>query len=83
MHRLVCYNDDNVCDFKVAKERVYRKEVASMNTEHEPGLPLGILPILEECPKWRLLADIMEEIELELNSSLTEGNRWIFWECIA
>ncbi|RUS27510.1 hypothetical protein BC938DRAFT_483143 [Jimgerdemannia flammicorona] len=56
--------------FSVAKERVYLKEVEFINTKPERGIPPGIKPILEECPKWQLLANIMEEIEFEIEESI-------------
>ncbi|CAG8727296.1 18554_t:CDS:1, partial [Acaulospora morrowiae] len=65
--------------FTVAKRRVYvRSGSTSTVSETDKAkkhdfLP-GIEPILEELPKWGLLADVLNEIELEIESSSDSVN---------
>ena len=39
------------------------------DAERKKGLPPGVEPVLEEQPKWALLADVLEEIEVDLHWS--------------
>ncbi|EMC94889.1 hypothetical protein BAUCODRAFT_73572 [Baudoinia panamericana UAMH 10762] len=49
--------------FDTAKRRVYTGRIAegTATTEHD-----GLNPVLEELPKWNLLAEILEEIERDV-----------------
>ena len=52
--------------FKTAKRRVYTgKPINSEVPEASGALPNPLRPVLEEQPKWTLLADILEEIDRE------------------
>ncbi|KAL8866014.1 MAG: hypothetical protein Q9174_006553 [Haloplaca sp. 1 TL-2023] len=50
--------------FETAKRRVYSGKAAEGQTLPASGaLPDSLRPVLEEQPKWSLLADVLEEIE--------------------
>ena len=48
--------------FDTAKRRVYTGKIAETSTTEKDGLN----PVLEEMPKWGLLAEILEEIERDV-----------------
>jgi DNA excision repair protein ERCC-4 len=48
--------------FTVAKERIYRVVVPDPTAKHSNPLP-QIVPVLEENPKWKLLHQVLSEIE--------------------
>lgn len=52
--------------FELGKRRVYSGEItlAELRSTNAP-IPKGIIPNLEEPPKWRVLAEILEEIDRE------------------
>ncbi|PWN35969.1 uncharacterized protein FA14DRAFT_146072 [Meira miltonrushii] len=57
--------------FKEAKARVYRAQDA--NSSKRPSwLPPGIETTLEELPKWRLLREVLDEIEQDIHWSSTD-----------
>ena len=50
--------------FETAKHRVYTGKPISAEAPEDPGLlPDSLRPVLEEQPKWTVLADILDEIE--------------------
>ncbi|KAK2871836.1 hypothetical protein FQN49_002779 [Arthroderma sp. PD_2] len=49
--------------FETAKSRVYRKKGQDKGNASSPDIFDGIEPILEEQPKWAVLAEVLEEIE--------------------
>ncbi|KAL9637810.1 MAG: hypothetical protein Q9164_001973 [Protoblastenia rupestris] len=50
--------------FETAKHRVYTGKPNSAEAPEDPGvLPDSLRPVLEEQPKWTVLADILDEIE--------------------
>lgn len=53
--------------FTTARNRVYRGTLKSKGTSH-PGseIPESVRPVLEEQPKWQILADILQEIEQDI-----------------
>lgn len=55
--------------FSVAKARVYTGTVskAAINSNPIGTIPQTLTPVLEELPKWSLLADVLEEIERDLH----------------
>ncbi|KAG0242467.1 hypothetical protein BGW41_004035 [Actinomortierella wolfii] len=50
--------------FSTARARVFLKQADYVDPD-DPSLPPGMRPILEEQPKWSILSDIMDEIEME------------------
>jgi DNA excision repair protein ERCC-4 len=50
--------------FDTAKRRVYTGKATE--TPHGPGSVDALHPVLEEQPKWALLADVLEEIDRDL-----------------
>lgn len=53
--------------FDTAKRRVYTGKMADGNTFHAAhGIPDSLHPVLEELPKWALLAEILDEIERDM-----------------
>ncbi|KAF9164315.1 hypothetical protein DFQ26_001598 [Actinomortierella ambigua] len=50
--------------FSTARARVFLKQADYVDPD-DPSLPPGMRPILEEQPKWSVLSDIMDEIEME------------------
>jgi DNA excision repair protein ERCC-4 len=49
------------------KEKVVEPEQASTGTWKTDWIPPGIEPVLEEQPKWLLLADVLDEIETDMH----------------
>src|SRR6266568_3622853 len=50
--------------FDTAKRRVYTGKVTNADLNANPNaVPDSLHPVLEEFPKWALLAEILEEIE--------------------
>ncbi|KAF2155713.1 DNA repair endonuclease XPF [Myriangium duriaei CBS 260.36] len=53
--------------FDTAKRRVYTGKMADGNSLHAAhGIPESLHPVLEELPKWALLAEILDEIERDM-----------------
>ncbi|CAG8681451.1 22521_t:CDS:10 [Rhizophagus irregularis] len=68
--------------FSVAKRRVFVRTSTTIPTDNTQKnsyptskLPPGIQPVLEELPKWNLLAEILQEIESDITSHATETSR--------
>lgn len=55
--------------FSVAKARVYTgtPSKAAINNNPMGTIPQSLTPVLEELPKWSLLADVLEEIERDIH----------------
>ncbi|KAF2872985.1 DNA repair endonuclease XPF [Massariosphaeria phaeospora] len=49
--------------FSTAKRRVYTGKVSTADLADPNVVPDGLQPVLEELPKWRQLAEILQEIE--------------------
>lgn len=50
--------------FETAKRRVYSGKLTDQNSKtNSNGVPDSLVPVLEEQPKWAMLAEILEEIE--------------------
>ncbi|KAK7513725.1 hypothetical protein IWZ03DRAFT_315582 [Phyllosticta citriasiana] len=50
--------------FETAKRRVYTGKLNDQNSKtNANGVPDSLVPILEEQPKWGMLAEVLEEIE--------------------
>ncbi|KAJ3100885.1 hypothetical protein HDU97_001875 [Phlyctochytrium planicorne] len=64
--------------FSQARARVYRRreedEPEGEGDDHFPWLPPTLAPSLEEQPKWKVLIDILREIELERRALLSSAN---------
>lgn len=70
--------------FETAKRRVYTGKVAPV-TPANGNIPDSLRPVLEEQPKWALLAEILEEIEMDayLNPTVRDdSNGTILIMCI-
>jgi len=53
--------------FETAKRRVYTGRLNdSQNSNTTHGIPDSLQPVLEELPKWSLLAEILDEIERDM-----------------
>jgi len=52
--------------FTVAKRRVYTGDIKKGDEGAADGIPAGLVPHLEEQPKWAVLAEVLEEIERDL-----------------
>ncbi|GBC02224.1 hypothetical protein RclHR1_04500012 [Rhizophagus clarus] len=68
--------------FSVAKGRVFIRTSTTNPTDNTQKnsysaskLPPGIQPVLEELPKWNLLAETLDEIESDITSHTTETSR--------
>lgn len=55
--------------FSVAKARVFTGTASKATISNNPigSIPLSLTPVLEEQPKWSLLADVLEEIERDIH----------------
>lgn len=55
--------------FTVAKARVYTGTASKAAINNNPigAIPHTLTPVLEELPKWSLLADVLEEIERDIH----------------
>lgn len=51
--------------FEVARRRVYTGKIQDTGAKDVSKLPSGLTPVLEELPKWGVLADILQEIETD------------------
>ena len=62
---------ENMNEPIVAKQDRTVEEIQAIldAAERKKGLPPGVEPVLEEQPKWSLLADVLEEIETALHWS--------------
>ncbi|OCL02634.1 DNA repair protein [Glonium stellatum] len=63
--------------FDTAKRRVYTGKVTSADLNANPNaVPDSLHPVLEEFPKWALLAEILEEIEQDtyFNPIIQDGS---------
>jgi hypothetical protein len=52
----------------------YGEVARSEQSKRKPWLPDGMIPVLEELPKWSLLASVLQEIEEELMRQESLGN---------
>lgn len=52
--------------FATAKRRVYSGKVTGQTASRTDDLPDSVQPVLEELPKWALLAEILQEIETDM-----------------
>ena len=69
--------------FETAKKRVYTGK-ATPNPSEESRIPKSLQPVLEELPKWALLAETLQEIEQDayLNPTIRDdSNRTILIMC--
>ncbi|RIA94468.1 hypothetical protein C1645_796494 [Glomus cerebriforme] len=64
--------------FSVAKRRVFIRtsttnptDSSQKNPYSSSELPPGVQPVLEELPKWNLLAEILQEIESDISHTTT------------
>ena len=54
--------------FSAAKERVYLTSATNKEEISKYGeVPAGITVVLEELPKWRVLKEVLDEIEQEIH----------------
>ena len=63
--------------FETAKRRVYTGRITDkMTTQGTTGIPDKLRPVLEELPKWGVLAEILQEIEQDvyLNPAVTDDS---------
>ncbi|KIV85082.1 hypothetical protein PV11_00817 [Exophiala sideris] len=62
--------------FQTAKARVYRGKTEDSGLLPTSKLPDSLSPVLEEQPKWAVLAEILQEIEIDsyLNPSLRDDS---------
>ncbi|KAI1617421.1 DNA excision repair protein ERCC-4 [Exophiala viscosa] len=62
--------------FQTAKARVYRGKTEDTGALPASKLPDSLTPVLEEQPKWAVLAEILQEIEIDtyLNPSLRDDS---------
>lgn len=62
--------------FQSAKSRVYSGKVEDNNPLPTSKLPDSLRPVLEEQPKWAVLAEVLQEIETEIyfNPALREDS---------
>ncbi|KAJ3298748.1 hypothetical protein HK104_010313 [Borealophlyctis nickersoniae] len=58
--------------FAAARNRVYNKVTGALGNLEE-GIPPGVEPVLEEQPKWRVLKEVMREIEAERKAAELNG----------
>ncbi|KAF9930842.1 hypothetical protein FBU30_011209 [Linnemannia zychae] len=54
--------------FSTAKSRVYLQQEGYQDPDDPNVLP-NMRPILEELPKWNILSEIMDEVELEMHNA--------------
>jgi DNA excision repair protein ERCC-4 len=52
--------------FETAKSRVHRGKLDGLESSSSTGLPDKLEPVLEEQPKWAVLAEVLDEIEQDL-----------------
>ncbi|PNS14061.1 DNA repair protein rad16 [Sphaceloma murrayae] len=52
--------------FDTSKRRVYTGKVEGQKLHAAHGIPDSLHPVLEELPKWALLAEILDEIERDM-----------------
>ncbi|KAL7271536.1 DNA repair protein RAD16 [Rhizina undulata] len=52
--------------FSTAKRRVYTGKASGVSATTD-ALPSGLIPTLEELPKWELLSEVLEEIERDMH----------------
>jgi DNA excision repair protein ERCC-4 len=70
--------DENEDDWDALDEidgRIGVKAAGTTRTEKKSWIPEGMDPVLEELPKWSLLADILQEIEEEMMRQESLGGR--------
>ena len=69
--------------FTVARDRVYSGRAEDKPDASTTKIPEGVKPVLEEQPKWALLADILNEIEYEayFNPASGESNTTVLVMC--
>ena len=69
--------------FQSAKARVYSGKVAEESVLPNSRLPESMRPVLEEQPKWSLLAELLEEIETEnyFNPSRDDSTNTVLVMC--
>ena len=59
--------------FQTAKSRVYRGKIDGNKLSSSTGLPDKLEPVLEEQPKWQVLAEVLDEIERDLYHNPVAG----------
>ncbi|KAF8428265.1 hypothetical protein EV426DRAFT_680524 [Tirmania nivea] len=52
--------------FTVAKRRIYTGDIGIGKEDVANGIPAGLVPRLEEQPKWAVLTEVLQEIERDL-----------------
>jgi DNA excision repair protein ERCC-4 len=70
----------------ISEEQMIELERKAEEAEKRRGLPPGAEPILEEQPKWALLAAVLDEIENELHWApvdLSESRYFLEASCIS
>ncbi|KAL4757973.1 ssDNA endodeoxyribonuclease RAD1 [Aspergillus foveolatus] len=71
--------------FQTAKSRVYEGKIGNeLSRSSMTSLPTTLRPVLEEQPKWDVLAEILEEIELDAYhnpASTGESNNTVLIMC--
>ena len=50
----------------MAKRRIYTEGIGKGKEDAADGIPTGLVPRLEEQPKWAVLAEVLQEIERDL-----------------
>lgn len=60
--------------FQTAKSRVYRGKLGGRELSSSTGLPVALEPVLEEQPKWAILAEVLDEIERDLYHNPVAGS---------
>ncbi|ETN40204.1 uncharacterized protein HMPREF1541_04480 [Cyphellophora europaea CBS 101466] len=69
--------------FTIARDRVYSGRVEEKSDSTPQKIPEGVRPVLEEQPKWALLAEILSEIEYDayLNPATGEASNTVLVMC--
>lgn len=69
--------------FNSARDRVYTGKVEDQGALPTSRLPNSLAPVLEEQPKWAVLAEILQEIETDayLNPTRSDSNETVLVMC--
>lgn len=69
--------------FNSARDRVYTGKVEDQGALPTSRLPNSLSPVLEEQPKWTVLAEILQEIETDayLNPTRSDSNETVLVMC--
>jgi hypothetical protein len=78
---LVDIDDDEWAALDEAGNEVGVKEVDEATERRPVWLPEGMDPVLEELPKWTLLADVLQEIEEEIMRQESLGTSRLAGTC--